>query len=82
MLDAGSVAHKHHKLWYNLCMPITYRFNTKLTPEEQKLADCAKEASRKAVQAAFAAGLSITIGRDGKLIRVDPDGTETIIGEY
>ena len=45
--------------------------------EDRRLAAAAKAASRDAVAKAFAAGLSITVFRDGKLIRIAPDGTET-----
>jgi len=62
-------------------MPEHYVIRTELTPEEEKLARCAREASREAVKAAFAAGLSITIEKNGKLVEVAPDGTETIIGD-
>ena len=43
------------------------------------LAEAAKEASREAVAQAFAAGLSILVGKNGKLVRIDPDGTETVL---
>lgn len=46
---------------------------------DRRLAAAAKAASRDAVAKAFAAGLSITIFRDGKLIRIAPDGTETVV---
>lgn len=45
------------------------------------LAEAAREASRDAVKRAFAAGLSITIAKDGKLVEISPDGTETIVGD-
>ncbi len=45
------------------------------------LAEAAREASRDAVNRAFAAGLSITIAKDGKLVEISPDGTETIVGD-
>lgn len=45
------------------------------------LAQAAREASRDAVKRAFAAGLSITIAKNGKIVEVSPDGTETIIGD-
>lgn len=70
-----------HELWYNSVMPENYIVRTELTDEEKKLAAAAASASRDAVQAAFAAGLSITIGKNGKLVEVAPDGTETIIGD-
>jgi len=47
--------------------------------EAKMLAEAAKAASREAVAKAFAAGLSITVAKDGKLVRIAPDGTETVI---
>lgn len=52
---------------------------TELTGEAKMLAEAAKAASRAAVARAFAAGLSITIAKNGKLVRVAPDGTETVL---
>ena len=51
------------------------------TPAEaEMLARCARECSRDAVRRAFAAGLSITVVRDGnRIVKVAPDGTETFI---
>ena len=57
------------------------RCQTELSAEEKKLAAAAAAASRDAVQAAFAAGLSITVGKNGKLVEIAPDGTETVIGD-
>lgn len=62
-------------------MPVNYIVRTELTEEERILAECAKAASRDAVRAAFAAGLSITIAKGDKIVQVAPDGTETIIGD-
>lgn len=62
-------------------MPEHYKIKTRLSGEETTLADAARAASRDAVRAAFAAGLSITIARGDKILRVSPDGTETVIGE-
>jgi len=59
-------------------MPENYIVRVELTAEEKKLAAAAAAASREAVKAAFAAGLSITIGKNGKLVEVAPDGTETV----
>ena len=61
-------------------MPANYRIVTELSDEEKKLAASALAASRDAVCAAFAAGLSITIAKGDKIVRVAPDGTETVIG--
>ena len=41
-----------------------YTIKTELSDEEKKLAAAAAAASREAVQAAFAAGLSITVGKE------------------
>jgi len=62
-------------------MPEDYIVKTELSNEEKKLVAAAEAASREAVQAAFAAGLSITVGKNGKLVKIAPDGTETIIGD-
>ena len=68
-------------VWYNMRMPEHYTIKTELSDEEKKLAAAAAAASHEAVQAAFAAGLSITVGKNGKLVEIAPDGTETIIGD-
>lgn len=64
-----------------MSMPTDVRYRRELSEEEKKLAECARTASRDAVKAAFAAGLSITILRGKQILRVAPDGTETVIGE-
>lgn len=43
------------------------------------LAEAAREASRQAVRETFAAGLPIAIVKDGKVVQVAPDGTETVV---
>ncbi len=58
-----------------------YKVVEELTGEAKMLAEAAKAASREAVAKAFAAGLSILVGKDGKLVRIDPDGTETVLGD-
>lgn len=58
-----------------------YRVVTELSPEAKKLAEAAKLASRAAVAETFAAGLSIVVGENGKLVRIAPDGTRTILGD-
>lgn len=76
------------RLWYNARVEISkYRYDEELgftiegTPAEaEMLARCARECSRDAVRRAFAAGLSITVVRDGnRIVKVAPDGTETFI---
>lgn len=66
---------------YNTAMPEHYVIKAELDEEEEVLARCAREASRDAVRAAFAAGLSITIAKGDKIVQVAPDGTETVIGD-
>ena len=61
-------------------MPDHYIVRTELTEEEKKLAAAAESASRDAVKAAFAAGLSITIAKGDQIVELAPDGTETVIG--
>lgn len=62
-------------------MPVNYVVNKELSDEEKKLAAAAEAASREAVRQAFAAGLSITVGENGKLVEIAPDGTKTILGD-
>ena len=56
-----------------------YTIATELSGEAKILAEAAKVASREAVAQAFAAGLSIVVAKEGKLVRIAPDGTETVI---
>ena len=59
----------------------TYTILPELSSEAKMLAEAARAASRDAVQQAFAAGLSITVAKNDKLVRIAPDGTETILGD-
>lgn len=52
---------------------------TELSKEAKVLAAAAKAASREAVAKTFAAGLSIVVAKDGKLVRIAPNGTETVL---
>ena len=54
---------------------------TELSKEAKVLAAAAKAASREAVAQAFAAGLSIVVSKNGRLVRIAPDGTETAFEE-
>lgn len=62
-------------------MVCEYTISTELSQEEKMLAEAAREASRDAVNRAFAAGLSIAVIKDGKLVQISPDGTETFLEE-
>ena len=61
-------------------MPIAYAKT--LTEEDRRLAEAAEAASRDAVARAFAAGLSILVEKEGRLVRISPDGTETAVDGY
>lgn len=63
---------------------IHVRYATKAQRESSEISSlrhAAKVAGQTAVAKAFSKGLPITIGRNGKLIHVFPNGHETIIGE-
>ena len=66
---------------YNVSVSIDYTIMTELTGEAKVLAEAARAASREAVAQAFAAGLSITVEKDGKIVKIAPDGTETVLGD-
>ena len=66
-------------IWYNFGVSGNYTIATELTGEAKVLAEAAKAASREAVAQAFAAGLSIVVAKGGKLVRIAPDGTETVL---
>ena len=51
------------------------------SPETCSLRHAAKVAGEIAVAKAFSKGLPITIGREGKLIQIYPDGHEVVLGE-
>ena len=53
-----------------------------LSPEAAALQKSAERASQNAVRAAFSKGLPVTVGRDGKILRLYPDGHEEVVGEY
>ena len=59
-------------------MNTNWRVRAELTEYEKKLAGAAKRGSQAAVRQAFAAGLSILIERDGRLIRIFPDRHEVL----
>lgn len=61
---------------------IPFESGKALSPEAAALQKSAERASQNAVQAAFSKGLPVTVGRDGKILRLYPDGREEIVGEY
>ena len=78
----GASSQACEKMCYNAPMPVKVTFRKELSAEEKKLAECARAASRDAVKAAFAAGLSITVAKGRKIVEIAPDGTEKVIGDF
>ena len=71
------------KIWYTIAMNFQCRYvpESERTEEDRRLAESAARASKRAIEEAFAAGLSITIARGNRIVRVAPDGTETFVME-
>ena len=80
--NSSSTHPGHEKMCYNTSMPVKVTFRKELSAEEKKLAECARAASRDAVKAAFAAGLSITVAKGRKIVEIAPDGAEKVIGSF
>lgn len=80
--NSSSIHPGHEKMCYNTSMPVKVTFRKELSAEEKKLAECARAASRDAVKAAFAAGLSITVAKGRKIVEIAPDGAEKVIGSF
>jgi len=47
--------------------------------KNQSMLDSINMAIKKQINETWAAGLPITVGRDGKVIKIYPDGTEEIV---
>ena len=60
--------------------PVIHSKAAKMTPESERLRNSAEKAGANAAAKALAKGLSITIMKDGKLIRINPDKSEEVIG--
>ena len=61
-------------------VPVIPAKTAKMTPESERLRKSAEKAGANAAAKALAKGLSITIMKDGKLIRINPDKSEEVIG--
>lgn len=61
---------------------VRVKYSDQLPPEDGRIRAAALNAGRLARECAIARGVPYVIGRDGKVIRVSPDMTETVIGEY
>ena len=60
-------------------VPVIPAKTAKMTPESERLRKSAEKAGANAAAKALAKGLSITIMKDSKLIRINPDNSEEII---
>ncbi|MBQ7190176.1 MAG: hypothetical protein IJR99_12240 [Kiritimatiellae bacterium] len=61
---------------------VRVKYSDQLPAEDGRIRAAALNAGRLARERAVARGVPYVIGRDGKVIRVSPDMTETVIGEY
>ncbi|MDD4804955.1 MAG: hypothetical protein PHN69_07425 [Candidatus Pacebacteria bacterium] len=52
-----------------------------MTDDHQGLLDSINAAIRKQIEETWAAGRPITVGRDGKVIEIYPDGHEVVISD-
>lgn len=53
-----------------------------MNESDRKILQSLKEATQKAQEETWAQGRSITIGRDGKVLRIYPDGSEEFVKYY
>lgn len=60
-------------------VPVVSAEFAKETAEIKRLRDSAAKAGAKAVANALAKGIPVTVMRDGVLIQINPDRTETIV---
>jgi hypothetical protein len=47
--------------------------------KDQRVIDSINAAIQKQIKQSWAAGLPITVGRNGKIIKIYPDGTEEVV---
>lgn len=50
--------------------------------ETQAMLDAINAGIKEEIEKTWAAGRPITVGRDGKVIQIYPDGSEVVISEY
>ena len=63
-------------------VPVKVADKDDLPPEIRALVKSAARAGKNAVKKLHAKGIPASFGRDGKLIKLYPDGHEEVIGEY
>jgi len=61
-------------------IPVVPAEFAKETAETRRLRDSAAKAGARAAAEALAKGIPVTIMRDGVLVRINPDRSETVIG--
>lgn len=62
-------------------IPVVQADPSHLDKTARTLHKVAAAMGKNAVRRAFRKGIPVTIGRDGKLIRLHPDGHEEVIGD-
>ena len=62
-------------------VPVVSAEFAKETAETKRLRASAAKAGAKAIADALAKGIPVTVMRDGNLIQINPDRTETIVEE-
>lgn len=63
-------------------VPVKVADKDHLPPEIQALMKSAARAGKNAIRNLHNKGIPASFGRDGKLIKLYPDGHEEVIGEY
>ena len=61
-------------------IPIIFSAESESSAATLLLRKVAAKAGARAVQEAFSKGVSVTVAQNGKIVKIHPDGTESIIG--
>lgn len=61
-------------------IPVIFSAESEHSAGTLLLRKVAAQAGARAVQEAFSHGVSVTVAKNGKIVKIHPDGTESIIG--
>lgn len=61
-------------------IPVIFSAESEHSAGTLLLRKVAAKAGARAVQEAFSHGVSVTVAKNGKIVKIHPDGTESIIG--
>lgn len=61
-------------------IPVIFSAESEHSAGTLLLRKVAAKAGTRAVQEAFSHGVSVTVAKNGKIVKIHPDGTESIIG--